>query len=422
MDISAESQMLLKKVYAFYRLTISDSDKQIQTSMQEILHLWPDVLAAGDRASDDELFVLNVSRAVLTQVFSIALSKEFFYRDQVLIRDIFCTCFHILTTYADIFRKNDSNYIDSNVRLLIKMITSVSSFVSFEKADLTKIEDQHLLIAMREHIDHDYQHDNLTDGIISFIWNLSDRTLLIPVLLNAGYAESVIQWIQTREAKFRDDKIDAPVHILHNLARHDDGIYQLNQHHALDIVDGIDFHSHLTDNDMTIHLAMIRALLSGRDQIQNETKKYPIKVVNMLIQLAIDAAKNERFRSDGSHVSEPLTVLVKLFSNEQILDNSFSNSTIQAFIELFTDILDRFRSQINVDNDPLDNYTCVVIFNLFDLIYQRENYRTSIRTHEPLMKIVKDVVDNELDYVNVFMPRTMRSVKETAKNILNSEY
>ncbi|CAF4697435.1 unnamed protein product, partial [Rotaria magnacalcarata] len=79
--------------------------------------------------------------------------------------------------------------------------------------DFSKIEDHQLLIAMREHIDQDNKHDNLTDGIISFIWNLSDRTILIPLFINTGYPESVVQWIKIRESKFRDDKLDAPIHI-----------------------------------------------------------------------------------------------------------------------------------------------------------------------------------------------------------------
>ena len=107
-----------------------------------------------------------------------------------------------------------------------KYITFASSFMKpYYFSDTKHLK---LLIAMREHIDQDSTRDNLTDGIISFVWNLSDRTILVPLLLDAGYAHSVLKWIRNREIKFRDDKLDAPIHILHNLSRHDDGIQQLN--------------------------------------------------------------------------------------------------------------------------------------------------------------------------------------------------
>ena len=125
----------------------------------------------------------------------------------------------------------------------MKMTTSITSLVQFKNDDLSKINDHQLLIAMREHIDQDSKHDNLTDGIISLIWNLSDRTILVPLLLKAGYANSVVEWIKIRENKFRDDKLDAPIHILHNISRHDDGIDQLNTHNALKVIEEIKIES-----------------------------------------------------------------------------------------------------------------------------------------------------------------------------------
>ena len=80
---------------------------------------------------------------------------------------------------------------------------------------------------------------------------------------------------------------------------------------------------------MAIHIAMIRALLTDINQIKFDSTKYSNKIVNMLIQLSIDAAKNERYRHNGSHVSEPLTVLVKLFYNDEILHNILSNNEIK---------------------------------------------------------------------------------------------
>jgi uncharacterized protein involved in tolerance to divalent cations len=423
MDDSSDSQIILKKIYGFYRLTMSDSDDKIKTSVQEILHLWPEVLSAGEKATEDELFTLNVSRAVLTQVFTIALSKDFLNKDHLLVREIFFACFNILVNYANIFQNNNSIFIDSNIRLIMKMTTSIISSVQFKNGDLSNIGDHQLLIVMREHVDQDSKHDNLTDGIISLIWNLSDRTILVPLLLNAGYASSVIQWIKNREMKFRDDKVDAPIHILHNISRHDDGIDQLNTHNALKVIEEIKIEPNVGDDtdDMTIHIAMIRALLTDINEIKFDSTKYSNKIVNMLVKLSIDAAKNERYRHDGSHVSEPLTVLVKLFYNDEILHNILSNNeTKSSLIEFFTSLLNKFYPKINLNNDLLENYTCVVILNLFWLISNHENYRQIIRDHEQLMDIVKNAVNDKQCYTDTFMPRTMKSIKQAANDILKN--
>jgi len=428
MDTSTDPQIILNKIYEFSRLNMSDSNDKIRTSIQEILHLWPEVLAAGDKATDDELFGLNVGRAVLAQVFTVLLSKAFFYRDHLLIREVFFACFNIVVNHANIFKNNNSIFIESNIRLLIQMASNITSLVKFKDDDLSKTGDQQLLVAMREHIDQDSEHDNLTDGIISLIWNLSDRTILVPMLVNAGYASSLVQWIKCREMKFRDDKLDAPIHILHNIARHDKGIDELNAHNALEVIEEIKLESTVCNNvdDMVVHIAMIRALLSDINQIKLDTAKYSNEVVQMLVKLNIDAAKGERYRYSGTHVSEPLTVLVKLFYNDEILNNTLSNNetdsslTIESIIELFAPILNKFYPKKYLDNDLLETYTCIIILNLFWLISNHKKYHQAIRDHKQLMDIVNNAVNDKQDYVDIFMPRTMKSIKQVSNDILKN--
>ena len=428
MDSLSDSQTLLKKIYEFHRLTLNDTDDKIRSSMQEILQLWPDVIAAGNKANEEELFTLNVSRAILTQVFTIVLSKDFFNKDHSLIREIYFACFNILVNYVDIFQNNDSTFIDSNVRLLMKMMTSISSSVRFQSNDLSQRNEQQLLIAMREHLDQDSNHDNLSDGIISYIWNLSDITQLVPVLLKTGYASSVIQWIEDRTEKFREDRLNAPIHILHNLARHDDGIEQLNTFDAIKAIDQIYLENNFDDegNDMTIHIAMIRALLSPIEQIKDDRSKYSRQTVNMLIELAVNAAKNDKFRAIGSHVSEPLTVVVKLFYNDQILDESLSNqdaeSSInpQSFIDVFAALLVKFYPKIHSECELLEKYTCVVVFNLFWLISNHEKYRQLIAEQKSLLELIRSAATDEQQYRDIFMPRSMKSIQETAETILKN--
>ncbi|CAF1337986.1 unnamed protein product [Rotaria magnacalcarata] len=430
MNSSSTIQTIQSKINAFYHLTMTDDDTKIKNAIHEVLNLWPEILTAANEATDDELFTLNVSRAVLTQVFTIVLSKEFFNKDHLLVREIFFGCFNLLVDHLSIFKNTDLTpitiFIDSNVRLIMKMITSICSLVNFTNEDFSKIEDHQLLIAMREHIDQDNKHDNLTDGIISFIWNLSDRTILIPLFINTGYPESVVQWIKIRESKFRDDKLDAPIHILHNLSRHDDGIKALNCHGALDVIEEIKIEPKICHDpdDITIHIAMIRVLLTAINQIRFDSIKYSNEIINMIIKLSIDSVKNDRSRYNGSHVSEPLTVIVKLFHNDEILHSTFTNNetkaTAETLIELLQSYLIKFYPRIDIDDDILENYTCTVILNLFWLVSNHKKYRQIVGNNQALMDIIKQAADDELNFVDKFMPRTMKSIKQSANEILKN--
>ena len=432
MNSLLQFQDIFSKINEFHRLTTDDSDIKIKTAIQEILWLWPEILAAFDKATDDELFHLNISRAVLTQVFTIVLSKDFFENDPLLVHDIFFICFDILVNHKDIFTNNDSTpisvFMDSNVRLLVKMLTSITSLVRFKKDDYSKTGYHDLLIAMRQHIDQDFKHDNLTDEIISFIWNLSDSTILVPVLLDAGYGNSVIQWIRNREIKFRGDRSEAPIHILHNLSRHDDGIQQLSMLNALEVIENIQIEKKTYDDvyDIELHITMIRALLTDINQIQLESTKYSNNVIKMIVDLSIKAAKSEQYRHNGSHVSEPLTILVKLFYNNNILHSTLCNyetkssTTIPSVIEMFSLLLIKFYSKTNLNDDLLDSYTCIVLFNLFWLISNHAKYCQIIRDQGQLIDIIKRGATDEQCFANTFMPRTMKSIKQSANDILRN--
>jgi hypothetical protein len=55
-------------------------------------------------------------------------------------------------------------------------------------------------------------------------------------------------------------------------------------------------------NDMRIHIAMIRALLTDVNQIKIDGTSYSNQIVNMLVELSRKAAKNESYRCNGSSV------------------------------------------------------------------------------------------------------------------------
>lgn len=420
MDQSSSCEAILSKLSEYHRIKVTDDDTTIRNAMHEIVRLWPHLLAFETQVTDDELFALNVSRAVITQVFTIVISRDSFDRDQKFIREVFFGCFDILADHAEIFREKPSAFLDSNARLMMRMISSITSLVQFTDADFHRKKDEDLFLALREHVDGDFTHDNLTDGIISLIWNISDRTILVPLLLQTGYGPSVIEWIKQRETKFRREKLDAPLHILHNLARHDDGIDLLNRYHARNIVDNIALESNDDDDnsDLAIHIVMIRVLLMDSKQIETKTSICSQKIVDLLFDLTSKAAKGERYRHDGSHVSEPLSVLVKLCHNETYLDYLLNQP--QSIVEFTSSLLIKFYPSLKTQEHLLENFTCVIIFNFFYLISNHQKYHGHIKNNPTLINLIKSAATDSVPYVDTFMPRTMKSIPEAAKEILKN--
>ena len=166
----------------------------------------------------------------------------------------------------------------------------------------------------------------MTEGCVSLVWNLADRTNLVPILLQTGYAESVIKWVEQRKTKFPKQNGQAPIHILHNLLRHDDGIDKFNELNTKAIVGELETDPDLCADDLIIYVTMIRALLSDYEQIKAETDRYPSEHVDTLVGFVFNATEDERYRFENSHLSEPLTILVKLFANQQILDETFMDT------------------------------------------------------------------------------------------------
>ncbi|CAF4700029.1 unnamed protein product, partial [Rotaria sp. Silwood2] len=54
------------------------------------------------------------------------------------------------------------------------------------------------------------------------------------------------------------------------------------------------------------------------------------------------------------------------------------------------------------------------------LISNHEKYHQIIRNHEQLMDIIKRGIYDEENFIDTFMPRTMKSIKQSANDILKN--
>ena len=305
----------------------------------------------------------------------------------------------------------------------MQMSANILSFISLNDLDLFQDDEHQLLGMMREHVDEDWTHDYLTDDIISFVWNLSDNTILVPFLLNAGYGQSLMEWMRTPREKFREDKRDAPLYILQNILRHDDGIDLVKPYDVLQLLDS-SFAAR--DPKERLQIMTIRVLLADIDQIQQDSTNYPPELLQLLLQSTVDATDSDDCRHDGAHVSELLVTLTKLCHNDQVLHQVLGQLetkpalTAESIIELLTSLLDKFYSTLSDQSDPLENVTCIVILNLLRLISFHEAYRQILREHPSLPSVLESAANNEKRYADTCMPRTMKNMQQAAFDILDN--
>lgn len=71
--------------------------------------------------------------------------------------------------------------------------------------------------------------------ILSLFWNLSDRTVLIPILIECHLAERVVNWL-SQSSLLTENSRRPFISIVHNIARHDNGADQLNQFNAIQFI------------------------------------------------------------------------------------------------------------------------------------------------------------------------------------------
>jgi len=172
---------------------------------------------------------------------------------------------------------------------------------------------------------------------------------------------------------------------------------------------------------------MSLALLSTPEELKRD-KKGMNTVLNQLLQLVIRAARGDRYRHDGTHVSEPLGVLVKMFVvEERTLDYVVCHaeteppsdmvSTIHLFVSVFFKFSDALKG-----TDRLEQFTLIAILNILWSISFQPNYAQElIKIQEFIMKIKTFTEDNnKQEILEQYKPRSMEGIQSAVHGILHN--
>lgn len=141
----------------------------------------------------------------------------------------------------------------------------------------------------------------------------------------------------------------------------------------------------------------------------------------------MEAATKEDFTCEGVryHVSHLVAVLAKLFVfDERTVDYILTNAKTDppsnkiSTMKLFADLLIVFSNMIT-SKDPLNQFTCIALYNIIWSISFQPDDQEALRENTPLIDTIKRLAMDERSHIcDQYKPRAMQSIKKAADGIL----
>ena len=334
--------------------------------------------------------------------------------------------------FNDKYLKKLFSHLISIVDATVERIEESTTYIILKKTDLENhVENLRLLI---EYADRNKQNldqvaiARIIDTILGIFWNLADQTIVTPTLLKSTCAPYFVKWISLPDLPM--DLQTQCLHILHNIARHDQGVQALNNANCISVLK--DFKRRVLDpnrsNDeepyveLRLLYCMVFSLLAEPKEDRQDLKDLQ-KVLKQLMTLLVVAGQSETKTVDGFHVSEPLVVLTKLCLNDEVLHyivKECSVKTMQAssIIEFLCELVMKFRGALASEND-LDQLTLLALFNMIWSISFHDQYVAELKANSKFLITVKSLANDDGEaWVERYVPKYMSSIPKAANGIL----
>jgi hypothetical protein len=342
----------------------------------------------------------------------------------------------IFQNYIGLLKENyfiDNDKYDTLLRCLLPIVAFSSVLVSFTEEKIPANLLGYLLTFVKRN--WQCQHRELVVGnILGLIKCFSKKPTLIPMIIRKEWPHACIEWLTNTNTenhsrpKFLIDYLICL--ILQKLARHTTGVQILNQLNCLKALDGSkeQMHKDHTETECNyLHVlrCMIYALLMEADEIKQLTKVKDSQICQVLDQLVvytIQASNAEYLFYECFHISELLSVLSKLFVNDDILTKCM-NGNAQLF-DCLCQLVIHFANitgDINRVHQPTDDETLLSLTNLLWSISFHQCYHDKFQTNSLLMHTLSNLATSASLYTGTqtkSIPRDLCSLKKAAEGVL----
>lgn len=246
-------EQLISRLEPFKSLPMTTRESKKQVWLQ-FVSLWCEILqipASNARPCYEEcarlLPLLMKSSDFITSRKEIDVARANFSACFTQLNQLHIQNYLLLNKEQQELPENQIYY--QHVYHLLLIASQTVLFVPFESIDDQQFISNHIELFsflinrvdknMPEHtstvIQKDYRLENLNYGILNFLWNLTDRTVLIPILIKCDLPKKILGWISQADMLTEKDR-ETLISTAYNIARHDDGTDALNEYDAIQII------------------------------------------------------------------------------------------------------------------------------------------------------------------------------------------
>lgn len=322
--------------------------------------------------------------------------------------------------------------ITFSIRLINTHICSTVDYIVFKKNDLqNQIPTVRLLLEYVDRNKQDWNNPKTHDTLLSIstlLCTLVSDTIFVPSMIEASCADRALKWITLQDLPLDFQRIT--LHLLYNIARHDQGANVLNQAKCIDLLK--DFNERVIkpnkDNndelysDIRFVYSMALSLLAEPKENEDDLN-FLRRTLDRLMQVAIDCGQSPNNKCHGFHLSEPILVLTKLCVHDVILkyvlsESSVNNMKSKSRLQFFCDLLMKFRGALATDDD-LDQLLLTALFNILWSISFHDEYVEELKSNPKFLITVKSLAnDDGQAWVDQYVPKRMSSIPKAANGIL----
>ncbi|CAF1391213.1 unnamed protein product [Rotaria sordida] len=176
---------------------------------------------------------------------------------------------------------------------------------------------------------------------------------------------------------------------------------------------------------------MTLALLSTPEQIKNDRKQMNIVLDDIFDTLVLSARAQDYRYQHRFHVSEPLVVLVKLFSYDRTLDYIMQHAEVEQLetattLEFLLDFFFKYYATVKY-NDPLKLTTMTALCNIFWSVSLQPQYKQELyedkKKFEEFKKLIQQIAygkDNKMIVTTPthYVPTYIENIRKAANGIL----
>jgi hypothetical protein len=242
---------------------------------------------------------------------------------------------------------------------------------------------------------------DLMTTILGFLTTLTNKIALIPMFVDFGYAEKIIQCVRTNIFASHIDKLGYLIFIIiHNLSRDKMGLEKLQKEKAFDILmEQKQLFSDKKDERLTLKFGAALISLATNDEPSEENKKLIVDTSRKLYDHCKQAVADKvELKSRRYHLSELLELLHRAFWNTYVIKSILKNETnetqtpIQFFSQLF---LNFYGVLLDQEPDDLEKIAAEHLLKILLQISSYPEYRKELIEDKQLCVVIESLAERE---------------------------